>query len=115
MYETAGVCPDCGTNIATLSGPVACETCWRVVPLSFREADGALAPTGQWMRLPPALQGVEELVEALKTAVWVGIDDAGTDATSNDCPVAHPGIDVAVDCGAPYPRRGGRVGRRSRR
>jgi hypothetical protein len=71
MWILAANCPDCGTHLDAPSGPAACETCWRVVPLSTRNATGDLTPTGQWRRLPPPLQRVVGIVEALQAAVCV--------------------------------------------
>jgi hypothetical protein len=64
-------CPDCGVSLDARSGPALCETCWLVVPQSRRRADMSLAATGRWMRLPPQLQSVPEILAAVRAARWV--------------------------------------------
>lgn len=71
MFEVSRVCPDCSTALDAQSGPLRCETCWRLVAMSRRGKSGALELTGRWMRLPPALQQVRGIVEALAAAGFV--------------------------------------------
>lgn len=79
VMELSDVCPDCRTPLRANSGPRWCETCWRIVPLSVRGLHGIVVPTGRWMRLPPHLQHVTGLVEALRGAV--PIDKPGKSPT----------------------------------